>query len=82
MKRRVMPPKNHWGQDCKPCANPLCDRWVSPSVVNPYCCGGCQEAHKGKYEIHEDGLLGHSQFCNEKVLERGTQFSYPKEENR
>lgn len=74
---RVPPPRNHWDQPCEPCANPLCDRWVSPSVADPYCCPACRKAHDGKYEIHEDGPLGHSDFFNQKVKERGTQFQRP-----
>ena len=61
-----------------PCSNAVCDRWVSPSVASPYCCTGCQLADDGHYETHEDGLLGHSKFCNDRKKERGTQYERPK----
>jgi len=83
MKRTLPPPLNHHGQRFKPCINPDCDRWVSPSVADPYCCGSCRTADQGignngqRFEIHEDGPLGHSDFCNSKVEERGTQFKRP-----
>ncbi len=89
MRKRVPAPLNHHGQPCVPCANPNCDRWVSTSVANPYCCGGidpihagCKTAHEGigeggTYEIHEDGPLGHSDFCNDRAKERGTQYERP-----
>lgn len=49
-----------------PCENPLCDRQTTAM----YCCHGCDQAHAGRYEIHEDGLLGHSAGCNERHAER------------
>ena len=79
----VTPPNNRHGQKCVPCINPDCDRWVSPSVADPYCCGGCRTADQGpgnngqRYEIHEDGMLGHSEFCNSMLDERGTQKTRP-----
>jgi len=45
----------------KSCNNPLCDFIVPQSVL--YCCAGCNQAHEGKYEIHEDGPLGHGSSC-------------------
>lgn len=35
-----------------------------------YCCHACSLAHEGKYEIHESGILGHSDGCNERHAER------------
>lgn len=49
----------------KKCHNPLCDRLVKPSVA--YCCEGCALAHEGRYEIHPDGILGHSEQCNQRL---------------
>lgn len=37
-----------------------CDRLTSAI----YCCGSCGDAIAGKYEIHEDGILGHTDSCN------------------
>ena len=48
----------------KPCANPECDRATPEGVL--YCCGACGKAHDGKYEIHEEGILGHSPDCNQR----------------
>ncbi len=50
----------------KPCKNPLCDYLVPTSVL--YCCGSCDKAHTGKYEIHEDGPLGHTSGCSRRSL--------------
>jgi hypothetical protein len=44
-----------------PCANPLCDRSSGPAA---YCCEGCERAHRGRYEIHEGGPLGHAEWCD------------------
>ena len=79
MRRRptVPAPLDRFGGKLAQCANPECDRWVSTTVVSRYCCGGCEKAHEGKYEIHEDGPLGHSAFCNARCGERGTQFKRP-----
>lgn len=54
-------------EQLKPCRNPLCARRVSSAL---YCCAGCAMAHDGRYEIHEDGPLGHSETCNERHAER------------
>jgi hypothetical protein len=51
------------------CLNDLCMRKVKASVA--YCCHPCSRAHEGNYEIHEDGPLGHSEWCNEAMQERG-----------
>lgn len=48
----------------KKCENPECKRLVSRGTL--YCCGACGEAHWGKYEIHESGILGHSETCNQR----------------
>jgi len=76
MKRCITPPLNYHGQTLVPCANVACDRWVSPSVADPYCCTGCRLADEGEHEIHE--LLGHSKSCNDKKKERGTQYERPR----
>lgn len=54
-----------------PCENPLCDFLVPASVV--YCCVGCDLAHQGGYEIHEGGLLGHSQGCMQRLPPQPTE---------
>jgi hypothetical protein len=80
----VPPPRNRHGKICNPCMNPDCDRWISPSVADPYCCGACRTADQGiggdgnRFEVHEDGPLGHSEFCNQRVEERGTQYARPR----
>lgn len=51
-----------------PCANPLCDALVTPSVA--YCCYPCSVASEGRYEVHEEGLLGHTEECKARQLER------------
>ena len=50
----------------KPCDNPLCDR----KTTAMYCCAPCDRAHAGRYEIHDDGPLGHSDVCTERHIER------------
>ena len=50
----------------KKCENPECPRLTSAY----YCCNGCGLAHEGKYEIHESGMLGHSETCNQRNEER------------
>lgn len=62
-------PRDRWGRPMGPCENPLCDRYVPQGIQ--YCCAGCAAAHVGKYEIHEDGPLGHTGGCNEKYAQRG-----------
>lgn len=51
------------------CRNPLCMRKIHETVA--YCCFGCRRAHDKNYEIHEEGILGHSTFCNERTKVRG-----------
>lgn len=51
------------------CSNTLCKRKVPEMVA--YCCTGCRLADERHYEVHEDGPLGHSQYCNERLQERG-----------
>jgi hypothetical protein len=44
-----------------PCSKPDCREeamWQSA-----YCCPSCARADRGRYEIHEDGPLGHSPEC-------------------
>ncbi len=48
------------------CTNPLCERQTTAL----YCCGPCDVAHAKRYEIHEDGPLGHSESCNARHAER------------
>lgn len=56
--------------DFKECNSGIaCGRSVSASVA--YCCWACSKADEGGYEIHESGLLGHSQDCQERHAERG-----------
>lgn len=50
----------------KKCENPECRRLTSAL----YCCPACDSAHHGKYEIHESGILGHSETCNERYEKR------------
>lgn len=54
--------------ELKACDNPLCERQTSAGAA--YCCDGCSRAHEGRYEIHEDGILGHSAGCNERHAQR------------
>jgi hypothetical protein len=61
-KRTVM-------DEFKKCNNPLRMRKVKQSVA--YCCAACSNAHHREYEIHEDGALGHSDYCNQRKDERG-----------
>lgn len=51
------------------CWKPDCMRKISHSVR--YCCSPCALADEQKYEIHEDGPLGHSVYCNARRTERG-----------
>ena len=55
---------DRFGRPLKGCENPLCDRKVPQGIL--YCCGSCDQAHAGKYEIHESGQLGHSPSCNDR----------------
>lgn len=47
------------------CGNPACRRKIMGSAR--YCCGGCGDAHDGKYD--PDGY--HSAWCDERATERG-----------
>lgn len=54
------------------CHNPLCDRQVTSAEM--YCCPPCQQAHGGKYEIHEPGshpAFCHTPKCNARNTDRG-----------
>ena len=53
----------------KPCDNPLCDRLCSSRVA--FCCHACGLANDGKYEIHEDGPLGHHEDCTKRHRSHG-----------
>lgn len=64
-KREIAAAKDAKRQLSK-CRNPLCDRLTTAA----YCCGPCAQAHEGKYEIHQDGPLGHSEPCNQRHKER------------
>ena len=55
-------------ESLKQCDNPLCDRKTKVGVK--YCCGPCATAHEGKYEIHESGLLGHTDSCDKRHSDR------------
>ena len=50
------------------CEKPDCDRRVPTGTA--YCCHGCTLAAEGNYEIHESGILGHSDACNARHEER------------
>lgn len=43
-----------------------CDRLTTAL----FCCASCAHADEGKYEIHEDGLLGHSAGCTKRHQQR------------
>lgn len=60
--------KQFGDREVKFCENPLCNRITPVGIL--YCCNGCSQAHSGKYEIHEDGPLGHSPQCNERHAAR------------
>jgi hypothetical protein len=53
-------------QPLKKCDNPECNRRTTAM----YCCGSCNQAHQNHYEIHESGVLGHSEGCDERHRER------------
>jgi len=55
--------------ELKKCTNELCDRAIKTWTA--YCCEACAQAHEGGYEIHEDGLLGHTPSCQDRHAERG-----------
>ncbi len=57
-------PSKYW----IPCVNRCCDRVVSDYGM--YCCLACRLAYDGKYKIHETGILGHSDKCNQRQGER------------
>lgn len=59
------------------CENPLCDRLVKLGVA--YCCDSCARAHEKHYEIHESGILGHSEACNQRHAQRGPVHPSPPE---
>jgi hypothetical protein len=52
-----------------PCTNELCLRKVRAGVA--YCCEACSMADEGHYEIHADGILGHSEDCTDRNTTRG-----------
>lgn len=43
------------------CANDLCEHLTRSGIA--YCCSACATADEGHYEIHESGLLGHTDQC-------------------
>jgi hypothetical protein len=55
--------------ELKKCTNSLCDRAVKSWTA--YCCEPCAQAQEGRYEIHEDGPLGHTLSCQARHAERG-----------
>lgn len=61
-------PLDRFGRPLGKCSNPLCDRKIPQGIL--YCCAACGLADERKYEIHEDGPLGHSNSCNERHKER------------
>ncbi len=68
--RRAMignvPPFPGWGK----CSKPDCFRKVKVGVA--FCCHSCSYAAEKKFEIHDDGPLGHTADCNERDKVRGT----------
>ena len=52
----------------KLCDNPTCMRLVKRGCA--YCCFPCSRAHAEGYEIHEDGVLAHTDACNNRHAER------------
>lgn len=56
------------------CQNKLCRRKVSAGSA--FCCSGCRAADELHYEVHEDGPLGHSEGCDERMAERGEWTQY------
>lgn len=54
--------------DLHRCGNKLCDHQVRGAL---YCCWACGNADEHRYEIHEDGPLGHSTDCMARHAERG-----------
>lgn len=59
--------------ELKPCDNNLCDRQTSSGAA--FCCHPCGLAHEGSYEIHESGILGHTDGCNQRHAERSNPLS-------
>ena len=55
--------------DLHPCRKPDCDHLVRAAA---YCCAACARAHDYGYEIHLDGILGHSESCLERHAQRGS----------
>src|SRR3972149_4683302 len=53
--------------ELKPCNNPLCNRRTSLSSL--FCCAACGQAFEDHYEIHETGILAHSDGCNQRHAE-------------
>lgn len=53
------------------CTNPECDRLVD--FLLQYCCAKCERAYLEGYEIHESGILGHSDACNTQHTSRKTE---------
>lgn len=58
--------KQYVEDNMKKCNNPECNRQTTAD----YCCAPCRQAHNDHYEIHENGILGHSEGCDERHKER------------
>lgn len=57
-------------QDFNKCSKPDCMRKVKKGIA--FCCHPCSYAAEKKFEIHDDGPLGHTPTCNERDKERGS----------
>lgn len=66
------------GVELDACLNPACLR----KTTAMYCCGSCDRAHQGRYEIHEEGPLAHLPSCDERNRDRGEYTPYGASERR
>ena len=57
-------------QNFNKCSKPDCFRKVKKGIA--FCCHPCSYAAEKKFEIHDDGPLGHTTDCNTRDAERGT----------
>ena len=57
-------------QNFDKCSKPDCMRKVKKGIA--FCCHPCSYAAEKKFEIHDDGPLGHTAACNMRDAERGT----------
>lgn len=57
-------------QNFDKCSKPDCMRKVKKGIA--FCCHPCSYAAEKKFEIHDDGPLGHTEDCNQRDKERGS----------